>query len=238
MKLKISAYHLGSKINLKKIDLIINHNLVRSEHSFLLYGIETNCYIYFKDYGSVVFINCDESKIAEMLKLTLNESIVIEDFPQENYDLIIKSNEPAKVDFHSIQVPEITLDVVHIIMLNLGQSVGLDYYFNQASKLLDDVRKFSSQLENKGRINLGRKKMRQFIGKTMNLKNRIADNLFIFDTSINCGENIYYVSKTDNFGKEDIQIKKNVPYQMDFLFYSELPMKILMKTFGGWSIKL
>jgi len=38
-------------------------------------------------------------------------------------------------------------------------------------------------------------------------------SVFIFDTSINCGEDVYYVSKPDSFGKEDVQIKKNIPYQ-------------------------
>lgn len=38
-------------------------------------------------------------------------------------------------------------------------------------------------------------------------------SILIFDTSINCGEDVYYVSKTDSFGKENIQKKSSVPYQ-------------------------
>ena len=38
-------------------------------------------------------------------------------------------------------------------------------------------------------------------------------SILVLDTEINCGEDVYYVSKTDAYGKENIQIKKSIPYQ-------------------------
>ncbi len=38
-------------------------------------------------------------------------------------------------------------------------------------------------------------------------------SILVLDADINCGEDVYYVSKKDAFGKENISIKKNVPYQ-------------------------
>jgi hypothetical protein len=38
-------------------------------------------------------------------------------------------------------------------------------------------------------------------------------SVLILDAEINCGEDIYYVSKKDAYGKENIQVKKSVPYQ-------------------------
>ncbi len=38
-------------------------------------------------------------------------------------------------------------------------------------------------------------------------------SILVLDSEINCGEDVYYVSKTDAFGKENIQIKKSVPYR-------------------------
>lgn len=50
---------------------------------------------------------------------------------------------------------------------------------------------------------------------TTYIGNRPYDDLsiLVLDCEINCGEDAYYVSKTDSFGKENIQIKKNIPYQ-------------------------
>lgn len=46
-------------------------------------------------------------------------------------------------------------------------------------------------------------------------QNRPYDDcsIVIFDTEIDCGEDVYYVSKTDAFGRVNIQAKKSIPYQ-------------------------
>lgn len=38
-------------------------------------------------------------------------------------------------------------------------------------------------------------------------------SILVLDCSINCESEAYYVNKTDAFGRDNIQIKKNVPYQ-------------------------
>jgi len=38
-------------------------------------------------------------------------------------------------------------------------------------------------------------------------------SILVFDCEINCGEDVYYVEKTDAFGRVNITQKKNVPYQ-------------------------
>ena len=204
-KLPIAAYHLGEKIDTRKINSNLFGKLVRSEYSFLLYQLNQNCYVYFKDYGSIVFINCTKTKITETLQYFLPESSSIDNLATENYTLIINPDAPLEVNFNTIQIPEMTTDTAHIIMLNLGQSVGLDNYFEKTAYLLEDVTKFSKQLEEKGNIYLGRKRMRQFIGKTMNLKNRIAENLFIFDTSTLAWSN-EHLSKLDNELRKELDI--------------------------------
>lgn len=45
-------------------------------------------------------------------------------------------------------------------------------------------------------------------------QNRPYDDfsILVFDCEVNCGEDVYYVSKKDNYGKEDIQAKRGIPY--------------------------
>lgn len=38
-------------------------------------------------------------------------------------------------------------------------------------------------------------------------------SILVFDCEVNCGEDQYYVGKTDSYGKENIEAKKGVPYQ-------------------------
>ena len=87
------------------------------------------------------------------------------------------------VGFEKITIPKFTIDIAHMVMLNLGQSVALDNYLDMSLTLLENSKVYANELENKGKIQLSRKNMKKFIGRTMNLKNSIAENLFIFEAS-------------------------------------------------------
>lgn len=71
-----------------------------------------------------------------------------------------------------------------------------------------------STVKNNGKFNWMWDNQWSNISFNLNINRPYDDcSILVFDTSINCGEDVYYVSKTDNFGKVDIQVKKDVPYQ-------------------------
>jgi hypothetical protein len=67
-------------------------------------------------------------------------------------------------------------------MLNVSHSVALDLYNQQTNKLLEETNHHTQVLEQKGTLDLSGIKLKKFIGRTLNLKNRIAENLYIFDS--------------------------------------------------------
>lgn len=67
-------------------------------------------------------------------------------------------------------------------MLNIAQSVALRFYSKLTYKLIEDNKYYLSQLENLGRVKIGSREMKKVIGKTMNLRHKIAENLYIFGT--------------------------------------------------------
>ncbi|MGB0881792.1 MAG: RMD1 family protein [Vicingaceae bacterium] len=183
IKYKAVAYHLGNKIDLKRIRKQSTYSLIKYENSFLLFQITGSSFVYFKDYGSIVFINCDENIKQQLFKLALRKDLNINDLPKEKYDIVVDEKLKKGVEFDHINVAEFTVDIAHVIMLNLAQSVALDFYYKMSFSLLESMKKYALQLERTGKIKLTRNRMRKFIGTTMNLKNKIAENLFIFDTS-------------------------------------------------------
>lgn len=181
MNIQAKAYHLEKQLFLGEIRKKLNsYTLLKREHSFLLYELSEKSYLYIKDYGSVVFINCNINSIKEFISILLNEEKDIEKLPSEEYDIIL--GDKIEVDFNKITVKDLNEDVAHIIMLNLAQSVGLMNYVNKTSDLHEKTLSFSKELEETGDFRLSRKKMRKFIGKTLNLKNNISENLFVLDT--------------------------------------------------------
>ncbi len=173
------AYHLEKRIpigNFRKN--FTDYKVVKREHSFLLYRIDEDSYLYVKDYGSLVFINCRDSLIERIVSL-IDKSKNVSELPSENYTIYI--GKPIEVDFEIITVPELNLGTAHIVMLNLSQSVALMNYVAKTSRLHDNTLVYSKQLEQTGKIKLSKVQMRKFIGKTMNIKNDIAEDLFVFD---------------------------------------------------------
>lgn len=181
MSYNVVAYHLDNRIDLRAFRLSYAFEPLKREHSFLLFEVAKDQYIYLKDYGSVVFLNCSDTITYEVFALLPSSSINQKGLLTESSNICFGNT--IEVDFDKIQVHELSVDVAHIIMLNLAQSVALKYYLNTTAVLHESTLVYAKQLEKTGHIKLSKKQMRIFIGKTMNVKNSIAENLFIFDSS-------------------------------------------------------
>lgn len=206
MNLQAKAYHLENRIILSTIREKFNsYTLIKREHSFLLYKVNNQSYIYIKDYGSMVFINCNDEFIKNTISFLTEDKRELNELPFENYEIIFKDE--IEVDFGCIQIKELNDDIAHIIMLNLAQSVALMNYVNKTSNLHDNTLVYAKQLEKTGSFKLTKVNMRKFIGKTLNLKNNIAENLFVFD-SPNLAWNSKELSMLDYKLKDELDVEK------------------------------
>jgi uncharacterized Rmd1/YagE family protein len=66
-------------------------------------------------------------------------------------------------------------------MLNIGQSVALEYYEMLTDELITSSKHFILQLEQKVKINIPKTNLLKYIKKVLNVKNSIVDNLYILD---------------------------------------------------------
>jgi uncharacterized Rmd1/YagE family protein len=205
MEYKVIAYHIENQIDLIDFRAKCNLTILKREHSFLFYGAAKDSFMYVKDYGSIVFFNCKKSFEYTVFKSILGIESGLTLSPKEEYSIEIGNT--IEVDFGKIQIDELSEDIAHIIMLNLGQSVALKHYLNKTESLHEGTLIYAKQLENFGNIKLSKKQMRIFIGKTMNLKNSIAENLFIFDSSDLAWSN-EELSKLDYLIKDELDIVK------------------------------
>ena len=58
----------------------------------------------------------------------------------------------------------------------------MDYFLEQTNLLQEETNNHTLRLEQKGRMDMSGRDLKMYIGKTLNLKNRIAENLYIFDS--------------------------------------------------------
>jgi required for meiotic nuclear division protein 1 len=182
MTQKVISYQIADAIDLKQFVSIFKADLAYNDPAELLYRMDTDQYIYVFKYGAVCFLNYNPVSISEFLQLikpyckNLFKESLTDEF------LIETGARELRVGFNKIDVPSASMDVLRLVMLNVSQSVALDYYEEQTTKLLSETNQFTQRLEDKGKLNIGGKKLKQYIGRTLLLRNRIAENIYVFDS--------------------------------------------------------
>src|SRR5210317_2144167 len=59
---------------------------------------------------------------------------------------------------------------------------ALDRYLEITDGLLEETNIYTQSLETTGRLNISGKNLKKFIGRVLNIKNQISENLYIFDS--------------------------------------------------------
>ncbi|MDX2135303.1 MAG: RMD1 family protein [Saprospiraceae bacterium] len=181
--MKIIAFHIGEAIHLARLRENYSGEIVQSNPSELFYRVDDDQFAVFFDYGAVASANMSDVDITKNLLLLEQfcENPLAEK-PREDIEIIHKPQAGLEMHFDNLQVPELNEKVVEIAMLNLAHSVALDFFSQRGQALLGEIRELTGQLAREGRMHISRKNMLRFIGRTLNNKNRIVENLFIFDT--------------------------------------------------------
>ena len=183
--MKIEAYHVAESLNIKKLRTELKAELHSGNISELFYYFPNqDRYVYIFDYGVIVFANYDAIAKSELLRFVhaysedwLENADISETYSIEVDERIIKSN----VKNDTVFVKELNPSLIGIVMLNTGQSVALEFYENRTEEMLNAIKKYTHELENKGRLNVSKTKLLKFIGGVLNTRNSIVNNLYILD---------------------------------------------------------
>ncbi|WP_136481063.1 RMD1 family protein [Cognatitamlana onchidii] len=177
------AFKVSENIDIGSLRTIFKQSPLFYDNDELFYSLEEEKYFYVFKYGIICFFNCSsmeintlKRKIAFALKGTIIKKPV-----SESVDVILNSNETS-IDFDNIKLRDNNSEKIRLIMLNLSQSVALNFYYNISEQILEDTRRHTNILEEKGKLNISGKKLKRYIGSVLNVKNKISENLYIFES--------------------------------------------------------
>jgi len=180
-KVKLAALLVANQLDLKGIKTFLELKPLADTSSELFYNFGTDKYQYYFNYGVVVFSNHTDEEIKLAIKTILaylrNPSI---SWLRDDHEIEVKEGEMV-FEFNQVVVDHLDLKVFRIAMFNIAQSVALDHYHAVTENLLTEIRGFTNHLESTGKLSINRRNMLKFIGKALNTKNDIADNIYIFD---------------------------------------------------------
>jgi required for meiotic nuclear division protein 1 len=181
--IRIEAYQIAEQINIKKFRAEFTATPIASSNWELFYVLEPERYLYILNYGVVAFGNYEALGKSELLRFltTFSELPVIQDFSE---DIKLDEDETLKKPYFKnsmLLVPTINEELIRITMLNTAQSVALDYYEYKTNEVIDSIKVYTSQLERYGKFKINKLNLMKFIGRTLNVKNGVVDNLYILD---------------------------------------------------------
>jgi len=205
-KIEVKGFYLGERIDLKTLKNSLTFDCIYEDPTELIFKLSENVYFQIFDYGSIVFFGVDavrQTDIINSIRIILDLPLI--EIQSENFDVEVNPDSQYIAIFDRIVVKEISLDLAKIVMLNIAQSVAMDNYVDQSDKMLNETMKYSAELETKGKFTLRGKRLLMFIGRTLNLRNKIANNLYIFDSPVLTWDD-EYLSKIYNDLRRELDI--------------------------------
>jgi uncharacterized Rmd1/YagE family protein len=207
--LKVSSFQIADSIDVKRFKQAFTADLYYGDSDELFYQVSPGKYISIFKYGIVCFLGHTELEITSFIKrITPFSKNLIEQPLSEEFDIETNASE-NKIGYNKIEITDTGSDVLRLIMLNVSQSVALDHYSLQTQNLLQETNYYTQMLEKKGRLNLSGISLKKYIGRTLNLKNRISENLYIFDSPEETWDD-------ENLNKIDMGLKKTFDLQARF----------------------
>lgn len=187
--MKVVAYQVADNIDIRQFKQAFTAELSHSDSDELFYTIEDAKYLYVFKYGVVCLLNYNEMETTSLLKIV--KEFCRNPLHSRLSDAFDIAADAGKLQFgyNKVSIPGKEAEMLRLIMLNLSQSVALDYYEQQTNLLLEETNSHTQMLEQKGKLEMSGKALKQYIGKTLNLKNKISENLYIFDSPEETWEN-------------------------------------------------
>ena len=221
--MKVLAYQIADSIDIKAVKNSFKASIQFSDTDEIFYLIGTDKFVYIFKYGVVSFLNYDEVAISEFLRFIAphckNYSASRHN---EEFDIETGAND-IRFGFNKIEIINPSVDIYRLIMLNVSQSVALDHYYEMTSKLLAETTLQTQHLEKKGKLNISGTTLKKYIGRTLNLKSNIAENLYIFDSPAETWED-------ETLNKIDLGLKKTFDLQVRFRHIQE-SLQIIKENF-------
>jgi uncharacterized Rmd1/YagE family protein len=224
--LKILSCQVADSIDIKLFKAAYREKPIYSNSDELFYQPGPAQHIYVSRYGVIAFSNYTEQEIRAFIEFTAGYSKNFLNYEPELTDEITVGTDAAENKFGHNQVELVKLrpGSLKIIMLNVSQSVALDYYSNQTELLIGELNNHTVFLEKKGKLDISGTRLKRLIGKTINLRNRINENLYIFDSVPETWED-------EELYKIDMEMKKIFDLQTRFRNIQE-ELKIIRENAG------
>lgn len=207
--LKVLSFQIADSIDIKQFKSAFTTDIYHADSDELFYRIEAEKFIYVFKYGIVCFLGYNEVEMTAFIQvITPYCRNMLAPRLSDEFDIETRASK-MNFGFNKIELEKTDVDSLRLIMLNVSQSVALDHFSQQTNILMEETNYHTQILEKKGKLDLTGNNLKKYIGRTLNVKNKIAEHLYIFDSPEETWED-------ENLNKLDIGLKKTFDLQARF----------------------
>ncbi|TDX00860.1 RMD1 family protein [Dinghuibacter silviterrae] len=180
--LKVQSYQVADSIDIRSFRSMYKEDIYQFDAAELFYKTGAQSFTYVFKYGVVCFINVDAAGIRAFIeKIAPYSKNLLEAQFSEEFEVDVNAREP-RIGYNKIELAGADVQALRLVMLNVSQSVALDYYSELTERLQEETNAHTQVLEKKGKLDISGNNLTRYIAKTLNLKNRISENLYVFDS--------------------------------------------------------
>lgn len=178
----VKAYQIASSLSIKECKSKISYQLLFADSNELFYKSEEQGFVYIFQYGLIAFYEVSDTEISSVIQQVkpFARNVIEEPF-FDSIELVLNHTE-EKVAFEHVFLLDSDVEAIRLVMLHTSQSVALDRFDAITENLLTGTNNHTIYLEQKGKLDIRGNKLKRYIGRTLNVKNLIAENLYIFDS--------------------------------------------------------
>ncbi len=136
MNLKVISFQIADSIDIKLFKGSFPATIHYADTDELFYIIANQKYLYVFKYGIVCFLGYSETEMAAFFQMiTPYCKNHFEQGLSDEFDIDADARD-INYGYNKIEIPSPSVDEMRLIMLNVSQSVALDYYNQQTNSLL------------------------------------------------------------------------------------------------------
>ncbi|MBM4302826.1 MAG: RMD1 family protein [Deltaproteobacteria bacterium] len=177
----MQAINLYDSIHIKSIRSVLSGRIVDSSPRELRLQYGENSYLFVYRFGCLVFFNMSNEEID--LEVGKIKSVLGPGLPNpttETYQVNV-GDFPNRVEFEYVEVHELSLDILRLVAISVGQSAALEYFEVMANRMLNEASSFMEDLATLGEVSLKTKSLLKMIGTSGKARQHIISNVAILD---------------------------------------------------------
>ncbi|MBI1862219.1 MAG: RMD1 family protein [Deltaproteobacteria bacterium] len=177
----LNAYNLYDSIRLKSIRNILAGKIIHTAPHEVQLQYGDNNYLFVYRFGCLVSFNMpkeDVDRETEKLRAALGNAIPE---PTTESFTMTETEGSTRVEYDYAASRKLTLDLIRLTALTLGQSAALEYFEIRAERMLHETSNLMGNLAKVGAVPFGNKRLLKIIGSTASTRQNIISNVSILD---------------------------------------------------------